>query len=206
MDKILFTEYFGIDVPQKQLDFINIYINADKKFFLDPAKLLLYSDAMSIRMSNSIVNYFEKLLQFVRTEDKKNALKLLKGLKEPKETHLGYALNGYCGNAVGKEKGEKLYYKLSKSNAVKTGLLKDLEESALLVDGVDRDVISDMVVMITKEYLIKFTQQQCEKYQVPMEEVNVGLVWDNQRENWKEMKAKLPVYNGKPMILVPKKL
>ena len=206
MDKILFTEYFGIDVPQKQLDFINIYINADKKFFLDPAKLLLYSDAMSIRMSNSIVNYFEKLLQFVRTEDKKNALKLLKGLKEPKETHLGYALNGYCGNAVGKEKGEKLYYKLSKSNAVKTGLLKDLEESALLVDGVDRDVISDMVVMITKEYLIKFTQQQCEKYQVPMEEVNVGLVWDNQRENWKEMKAKLPVYNGKPMILVPNKI
>ena len=46
MDKILFTEYFGIDVPQKQLDFINIYINADKKFFLDPAKLLLYSDAI----------------------------------------------------------------------------------------------------------------------------------------------------------------
>lgn len=32
MDKILFTEYFGIDVPQKQLDFINIYINADKNF------------------------------------------------------------------------------------------------------------------------------------------------------------------------------
>ena len=33
MDKILFTEYFGIDVPQKQLDFINIYINADKKYW-----------------------------------------------------------------------------------------------------------------------------------------------------------------------------
>ena len=66
----------------------------------------------------------ETLDTLERTEDKKNALKLLKGLKEPKETHLGYALNGYCGNAVGKEKGEKLYYKLSKSNAVKTGLLR----------------------------------------------------------------------------------
>ena len=133
-------------------------------------------------------------------------MKLLSELKEPKEIHLGYATNGYTGNAVGGIKGEKIYRKLSESNAVKTGLLKDLEESALLVEGINRDIISDMTVMITKKYLIEFTQAQCKKYQVPMSQAKVGKIWDEKQEYWVEIEAELPIYDNKPMILVPKKI
>lgn len=206
LNKVLFTEFFNINREQKDLEFVDIYINADRKFFLDPAKLLNYDDAMSVQMSNSIVKYFEKLLQFVRKQDKFNSMKLLSGLREPKEIHLGYATNGYIGNAVGGVKGEKIYRKLSESNAVKTGLLKDLEESALLVDGINRDIISDITVMITKTYLIEFTQAQCKKYQVPMRMVKAGKVWDEKKENWVEIETELPTYDNKPMILVPKKI
>lgn len=206
LNKVLFTEYFNINRQQKDLEFVDIYINADRKFFLDPAKLLNYDDAMSIQMSNSIVKYFEKLLQYIREEDRLNSLRLLSGLREPKEIHLGYATKGYIGNAVGGVKGEKIYRKLSESNAVKTGLLKDLEESALLVEGINRDIISDMTVMITKRYLIKFTQKQCKKYQVPMRRIKAGKVWDEKQEDWVDLEAELPVYNNKPMILVPKKI
>ena len=206
LNKELFTEYFNINEEQKNLEFVDIYINADKKFFLDPAKLLNYDDVMSIQMSNSIVKYFAKLLQFIRKEDKLNSLRMLSGLKEPKEIHLGYATKWYIGNAVGGVKGEKIYKKLSESNAVKTGLLKDLEESALLVEGINRDIISDMTVMITKKYLIEFTQKQCRKYQVPLERVKAGKIWDEKQDLWIEIEAELPVYNNKPMILVPKKI
>lgn len=206
LNKVLFTEYFGISKEQKDLEFVNIYINADKKFFLDPAKLLNYDDTMSIQMSNCIVKYFEKLLHLIKEHDKFSSLKLLSELKEPKEIHLGYATNGYVGNAVGGVKGEKIYKKLSESNAVKTGLLKDLEESALLVDGINRDIISDMTVMITKKYLIEFTQAQCKKYQVPMRMVRAGKIWDEKQEFWVEIETQLPIYDGKPMILVPKKI
>lgn len=37
LNKILFTEHFGIKAKQEELDFIDIYVNADKKLFLDPA-------------------------------------------------------------------------------------------------------------------------------------------------------------------------
>lgn len=206
LNKVLFTEYFGVNREQKDLEFVNIYVNADKKFFLDPAKLLDFDDAMSIQMSNVIIKYFEKLLQFIIKQDEFNSLKLLSELREPKETHLGYATNGYTGNAVGGIKGEKIYRKLSESNAVKTGLLKDLEESALLVEGINRDIISDMTVMITKKYLIEFTQAQCKKYQVPMSKAKVGKIWDEKQEYWVEIETELPIYDNKPMILVPKKI
>ncbi len=206
LNKVLFTEYFGVNREQKDLEFVNIYVNADKKFFLDPAKLLDFDDAISIQMSNVIIKYFEKLLQFIRKQDEFNSLKLLGELREPKEIHLGYATNGYTGNAVGGIKGEKIYRKLSESNAVRTGLLKDLEESALLVEGINRDIISDMTVMITKKYLIEFTQAQCKKYQVPMSKAKVGKIWDEKQEYWVEIEAELPIYDNKPMILVPKKI
>lgn len=206
LNKVLFTEYFGVNREQKDLEFVNIYVNADKKFFLDPAKLLDFDDAMSIQMSNVIIKYFEKLLQFIIKQDEFNSLKLLSELREPKEIHLGYATNGYIGNAVGGIKGEKIYRKLSESNAVRTGLLKDLEESALLVEGINRDIISDMTVMITKKYLIEFTQAQCKKYQVPMSKAKVGKIWDEKQEYWVEIEAELPIYDNNPMILVPKKI
>lgn len=205
-EKVTFTQCFGISKEQKDLEFVDIYINADKKFFLDPAKLLNYDDAMSIQMSNSIVEYFDILLQLIRNKDEFNSLKMLSGLKEPKEIHLGYATNGYIGNAVGGIKGNKIYKKLSESNAVKTGFLKDLEESALLVEGINRDIISDMTVMITKKYLIEFTQVQCKKYQVPMQMVNAGSIWDEKQKLWVEIETYLPVWDSKPMILVPKKI
>lgn len=206
LNKVLFTEYFGIKEKQRNLEFVDIYVNADKKFFLDPAKLLNFDDAMSIQMSNAIVQYFDELLQCIRKHDKSSSLRLLNGLREPKEIHLGYATNGYVGNAVGGVKGEKIYRKLSESNAIKTGLLKDLEESALLVEGINRDIISDMTVMITKKYLIEFTQAQCEKYQVPMSKVKVGQIWDEKQDCWTKIETELPIYDDKPMILVPKKI
>lgn len=206
LNKVLFTEHFNIRMNQKDLEFVDIYVNADKKFFLDPAKLLNYDDKTSIQMSNFIVKFFNQLLRFIRKNDKLNSLKLLSGLREPKEIHLGYATNGYIGNAVGGIKGEKIYRKLCESNAVKTGLLSDLEESALLVEGIDRDIISDMTVMITKKYLIEFTQVQCKKYQVPMSYLKAGMIWSEKLENWVEIETELPVFEGKPMILVPKKI
>ena len=69
LNKILFTEHFGIKAKQEELDFIDIYVNADKKLFLDPARLLRYDDALSVEMSNHIVEYFDQLLCFIRKKD-----------------------------------------------------------------------------------------------------------------------------------------
>lgn len=54
--------------------------------------------------------------------------------------------------------------------------------------------------------MIEFTQKQCRKYQVPLERVKAGKIWDEKQDLWIEIEAELPVYNNKPMILVPKKI
>lgn len=206
MNNVLFTEHFGIDKSQGEIEFVDIYVNTDRKFFLDPAKLLKYEDELSIKMSNGLVDYFARLLALIRSGNKTESLEMLKELREPQETHLGYARNGYAGNALGGIKGNLVYEKLSKSQAVQSGLLKDLEESALLVKGINRDIVSDMTVMITKGELIEFTQRQCRKYDVPVKKVKVGMIWNRELEKWEEREADLPVYNMKPIILVPKKI
>lgn len=203
--KIRFTEYFHIPLKQKELDFLDIYVNADRVLFLDPGRLLKYDDELSCRMREHVVTYFDRYLQYVRAGDKVNAVRMMRYLREPKEIHLGYAREGYRGNAVGRVKGLSIYERFSQSKAVQTGMLKDLEESALLVKGIDRDIISDMMAMICKADLIAFTQQQCRKHRVPMRDCRVGRTWMG-GNHWPEIETKLPVYGGEPIILVPKRM
>lgn len=107
MNNVLFTQHFSIRKKQGDIEFVDIYIYKDKKFFIDPAKLLKYNDPMSISMNNRIVSYFSKLLKAIKEKNKTKSLIMLRNLKEMRETHLGYAVNGYAGNAVGEGFGMK---------------------------------------------------------------------------------------------------
>lgn len=203
--KVRFTQYFGIRKKQSELEFLDIYVNADRRLFLDPGRLLRYDDRVSVDMREHIVTYFDKFLQCVRAHDEVNGLRMMRYLCEPKEIHLGYSTEGYQGNAVGKVKGALIYERFSQSKAVQTGMLRDLEESALLVKGIDRDIISDMTAMICKADLISFTQEQCRKHRVPMRMCHVGRTWMG-GNIWEDVTTNLPTYLGEPMILVPKRM
>lgn len=203
--KVKFTEYFHIPLKQEELEFWDIYVNDDIQKFLDPGRLLQYDDETSIRMREHIVDYFSRFLQCVRNGDEVNGIRMMEYLSEPKEIHLGYATIGYQGNAVGKIKGKKIYERFKQSQAVQTGMLRDLEESALLVNGIDRDIISDMTAMICKTDLIAFTQSQCRKHNVSMSMQCIGETWMGE-DRWIEIEAELPVYNNNPIILVPKRI
>lgn len=204
-DRVKFTEYFHIPLKQEEIDFWDIYVNDDIQKFLDPGRLLKYNDELSIRMREHVVDYFSRFLQCVRIGDEVNGIRMMEYLTEPKEIHFGYAMNGYQGNAVGKIKGKLIYERFKQSKAVQTGMLQDLEESALLVKGIDRDIISDMTAMICKADLIAFTQEQCRKYNVSMEMCCIGKTWMG-ADRWIDIEAELPTYDKKPIILVPKKI
>lgn len=204
-DKTKFTEYFHISLKQSEIDFWDIYVNADIQKFLDPGRLLQYDDERSATMREHIVWYFTKFLQYVRTGDEVNGIRMMKYLGELKEIHLGYATKGYKGNAVGEVKGKLIYERFKQSKAVQTGMLQDLEESALLVKGIDKDIISDMTAKICKADLIAFTQQQCRKHEVPMQKHNVGMTWMGENK-WTEIEVELPTCENQPIILIPKGL
>jgi hypothetical protein len=94
---------------------------------------------------------------------------------------------------------------LSQSEAAKSGLLEDLEDTVLMVDGIDVDIVSDITTNIIREPLIRYTQNMCELYGIPMQEgVNSGPLWDSHERAWYSEFVNLPVAGSGRLLLVPK--
>jgi hypothetical protein len=79
---------------------------------------------------------------------------LLRALREPNETHLGLSKGRSRGHALGNESAHDVWSALSRSEAAKSGLLKDLEDTVLMIEGISVDIVSDMTTNIIRGPLI----------------------------------------------------
>ena len=121
------------------------------------------------------------------------------------EYHLGRSQNESRGHGLGGDLTNSIWLNLVNSNAAVTGLLQDLEDTALLIDGVGSDMISDALCNILRRPLIKYTQDMCLYYGISMEpEVDSGPLWNPQKEMWEHAFVQLPVTEYGKVILVPK--
>lgn len=192
------------------LEFFDPTSGKDTKAFIDPYLIYKHKDDMSIRCSNMIVNYFQKLLEAASTNDSKTGLALVKNLHEIRELHLGYAKDSNKGLGVGKNKGMELFKIISNSEAVKTGLVKDIFDASIMLDKVADDKVSDLTANIILKELIEFTQSICRKRNIPMQEVNFNkYIWDSSKNEWVyAKKIILPYYEENNtkigIILIPK--
>lgn len=74
-----------------------------------------------------------------------------------------------------------------------------------MVEGIDRDIVSDIATDLIREPLIHYTQDACRFYGIPMEpEVASGPLWNPTRKEWHECFVELPTVDGKRLLLVPK--
>ncbi|MBN9612437.1 MAG: hypothetical protein J0H64_03040, partial [Actinobacteria bacterium] len=91
---------------------------------------------------------------------------------------------------------------------VRIGLLKQIEDLPLFVDGVDRDITSDITTRIIFEALVKFTAQMLVQYpEFTSEEHQVGRftkqIWSTDALDWVDVEVTLPIADGKALLLVP---
>ena len=92
-----------------------------------------------------------------------------------------------------------------KSRAAQSGILTEIAECDLFVQGIGRDKISDMTTNIVRRLLIEYTQAQCNFHGIPLiGEVASGRLWDAAEQQWEDEYVSLPVVAGKKVILVPK--
>ncbi len=106
---------------------------------------------------------------------------------------------------MGVDKSAMLADALKDSRAYSTGLLTDISETELFIRGVGRDTISDLTTNIIRGKLAEYTKQQCDLHDVPVKIVrNLGPEWNPSRRNWESREFHLPIYRGKPIMLVPK--
>lgn len=202
-----FSAFFGLNKSQPELDFIDVDPARDMPLFIDPYAISIRDDGWSRQCNDYIVSFFQTALDHIRQDRKDKARQLLNGLNEPNETCLGLSTESPQGRGVSGKQALDLYEKLSESQAARTGLLSELAECDLFVEGIGRDKISDITTNIIRRLLIEYTQKQCELHGIQLSgSVASGKLWDMDEQTWTQSHVSLPVINGKKIILVPKSI
>jgi hypothetical protein len=200
------SEYFDLGMSQPQLDFVDVAIETDTKVYLDPRALTLLDTEWGRECVALIQDYFGCVLSAITTGQTARAIRLLGQLHEPNETRLGLSRGRSAGHALGPELSGRLAEALTRSEAVKSGLLTDLEDTILMIEGIRNDLISDIVTNVLRQPLVRYTQHACEDLGIPMEDSIYpgGPFWDPGAEQWYQDLVALPVADKRPLLLVPK--
>ena len=197
-----FSEHFGLKLNQDEIEFLDIYANEDIPLFLDPYGISAMGSTWSQECENQIATYFQYLIDSIQHGDKKTIEKLLNALHEVDEVALGYSSGAPSGRGVGLKQAKQIRDAFESSQAAQSGDIKDIADCALLIPGISRDKISDITSNILKNQLIKFTQNICDKYSIPMRRVAVNI-FDYKKFQFVSRFENLPVINDKAKILLP---
>lgn len=199
------SDQFQLGRSQPVLDFVDVDTSTDLELFIDPFVLRTKPGSFAEECSALIQDYFQSILSSVRTAKHRRAQTLLAMLSEPNEVHLGLSKGSSRGHGLGRELATTIWEGMKASEAVRTGLLRDLEDALLLVEGIGPDILSDMVVNIIRAPLIAYTQKMANLYGIPLSQgVYSGPLWDPELGDWREDFVCLPMTPEGRLLLVPK--
>ncbi len=199
------SEYYALGKSQAYLDFVDVPIDTDIEVFIDPTALKSLSSPWGNECGSLVQYYFEAVLERMQAGNDSEAQALVAALNERNEFHLGFSSGKSRGHGFGSKSAESVWGALSKSKASKSGLLKDLEDTCLLIEGIGRDMVSDAVCNIIRGPLIEYTQAMCKFYEIPLSPgVASGPIWNPHSQVWEQKFVPLPVTREGKIILVPK--
>lgn len=198
------TEAYNLPFKQTQLDFVNVRSDRDVPVFIDPFALRKETEPWLADAREYLQSYFQALLAAIGQKRTDDAFELLEGLHEPHEARLGYSKTSKGGRGVGRTQAEQLIHTISRSQAARSGLIEDISESELLIDGFSHDKISDITTNVLRWHLAEYTHQQCKTFGIPTESIPLDRLWNPQTLEWGEDYRQLPLLNGSPVLLVPK--
>ncbi|MCE2597420.1 hypothetical protein K6Y31_21880 [Motilimonas cestriensis] len=201
------SDYYNLGRTQPYLDFVDIRLDTDIPVFLDPTAIKTLDSPWGHELSSLLQSFFECVLKHIKNGNDSKAQLLLASLNERNEFHLGFSRGESRGHAFGTISAESVWGALSKSQASLTGLLQDLEDTCLLINGIGTDMISDAVSNIIRGPLIKYTQEMCIYYGIPLVDgVESGPIWNPVKETWENAFVALPITDYGKIVLVPKVL
>ncbi len=198
------SEYYNLKKTQAELDFANIWVYKDMPLFIDPLPLSQRNDGLSRECHLALKAYFQHLVDCIRAGNDQMASDLLRHLREPNETRLGFSRNKPQGAGIGDMQAKQIFNALKGSTAVKTGFITSLAECELMIDGISIDKISDLTTNVIRGYLIKYTQDQCELHNIPIRDVPLPPCFNPSSMQWEYSYRRLPVVDNKPLLFVPK--
>ena len=207
MPKDRVSTIYNLGRTQAALDFVDIDINTDTQLFVSPRAFTLLHSEWSDACVSLIQNFFGTVLDHIKNNRNHEAEALLAELREPNETHLGMSKGQSRGRALGEASAHNVWSALSQSQAAKSGLISDLEDTVLLIEGVGVDIVSDITTNIIRAQLIAYTQEQCRQLKIPLSEgIESGPMWDSGNKRWYSQQVLLPLTKKGKLLFVPKSL
>ncbi len=199
------TDYFSLGLTQGGVDFVDVDVHTDVPVYIDPTAIRHQTGPWAETCVVALQSFFQALIDAIKAGDKPAQTELIYPLVEPNETHLGQSVGDSRGRSLGtRAKADELIASLSKSKAVVSGFLVDLEDAALMVEGIDKDIISDITTCVIRRQLIAYTKKQCQMHSIPMEKQMSGPIWDGSK--WVNEEVNLPRANEDKLLLVPKSI
>jgi len=197
--------FYKLGLSQSQLEFVDVDVEGDVPFFVDPRALRLLDSDWADECVALVQDFFRHVLSKIASHEDFEAKWLLGMLGEPNETHLGLSRGQPRGHGLGPQSAVDVWEALSQSEALSSGLLEDLEDTILMIPGISNDLISDITTNIIRGPLIEFTHQSCEYYEIPLTAaVDSGPLWDLQQHRWDNKFVELPMIDHRKLLLVPK--
>lgn len=198
------SELYGLDVAQPSLEFLDVDTSTDTKVFVDPHAFRYLDTDWALECVALLQDFYTELLHAVQTGNYLRGEYLLGQLNESNEAHLGLSRHEARGRGVGTTLAEDIFDALSSSEAVTSGLVEDIEETLLFVDGIGHDRVSDMTINIVRRPLIGFTQSMCDQYGIPtVPGLDSGPMWNRMTHSWEAAHVSMPMPADK-LLLIPK--
>jgi len=207
------TSKFGITGP---VEFLDVHVERDNRLFIDPSAIRVAArtgNLYGVTADATLTAFFDNMLSKLRSTnkaDRQAGEEALQHFSELGETRLGLSRRGTNGHGAADQLGSRIWAELSTNplclHAIAT--LKYIEDVPLFVDGIDRDVTSDLTARIVLETLERFTADMMQRHpeftaSQPATTMTTHY-WDDTHNRWDTKTLTLPEAAGKPLLLVPK--
>ncbi|ROR72886.1 hypothetical protein [Bogoriella caseilytica] len=205
-------EYYGIVGP---VPFVDVEIAQDNRLYVDPHAIRLRGrpEPFASHALRCIDTFFHQVTRSIIEDtpaSRAHGRRLLQRFTEPWETRLGMAKESFHGHGGAEDVGTWIWNVLTgdAEAAVRVGVLRHVEDLPLFVEGVDRDITSDITTRIIFSALTDFTEAMIEVYpQFRGGPDGTGVfekqVWDPSLRAWRNRLVTLPIVDGKALLLVP---
>lgn len=196
----LFTKY---NIPDKA-SFVNVELTKDNDVWIDPMMMHMDKSEMGKRCCSIVQQYFSLLLNLAINNDYETGYLFTKNFSEINETRLGYSKNKPNGLSGGEHLGKEIFDLIKQSSAIKTGMIGDIFDAEVMIEKLGVDKLSDFISSLILEDLILYTQEECAKYDIPLQNILLKRkYWSYSNQKWvSNQTLKLPFDSESNMAII----
>lgn len=162
------TQYYGIN---GSVPFHNVDVLCDNRLYVDPHAVRLRRSPQpfaddAIECADSFLSEVTRSVIVGTPAAHQRGERLLQRFFEPWETRMGMAEEGFSGHGGASVVGSWIWETLNNDveALVRVGVLRQIEDLPLFVNGVDRDITSDVTTRIMFGPLARFTESMVAAY------------------------------------------